>query len=67
MGDFSLCLLDDGFDGGGEGDDTRSKSLEGVCSSLDAFCFLFPFLGCQMVIIKTRFKKDLAKFPLQGP
>ena len=53
MGDFSLCLLDDGFDGGGEGDDTRSKSLEGVCSSLDDFCFLLPFLGCKMIIIKT--------------
>ena len=43
VGDFSLCLLDGGLDGGGDGDDTRSKSLDGVFSSLCDFCFLFPF------------------------
>ena len=43
IGDFSLCLLDDGLDGGGDGEDTRSKSLDGTDSSFDGFCFLLPF------------------------
>ena len=41
-GDFSLCLLD-GFDGGGDGEETRSKSFDATDSSFDDLCFLLPF------------------------